>query len=148
MVPGWSHVFVMVSVFWVGKCNEKIRKDPEILLAPLKVMPQNHKKTHASYIFASKYTEMPKRSQDRKLIFWKTSIVINKFGSNCHVICQAPRDIVDQSSDFFYGCTFSEVIWHGVQITFFQYRIMFSRVYILEIKTNFHVISIQNGDTH
>ena len=37
MVPNRSHVFVMV-------CNERIRKDPVILLATLKVMPQNHKK--------------------------------------------------------------------------------------------------------
>ena len=44
MVPNRSHVLVLVSVFYVGKCYEKIRKDHVILLAPLKVMSQNHKK--------------------------------------------------------------------------------------------------------
>ena len=33
------------------------------------------------------------------------------------MICQAPRDKVEQSSDFFYGCNFSKVIWDGAQIT-------------------------------
>ena len=50
---------------------------------------------------------MPKRSHDRNQIYWKTSIVINNFASNCHVICQASKGTVEQSSYFFYGCNFS-----------------------------------------
>ena len=44
-MPSRPHVFVVVFVFKVWKCNEKIRKNPVILLAPLKAtMPQNHQK--------------------------------------------------------------------------------------------------------
>ena len=43
MVPCRSHNFVMVSVFQVQKCNEKIKEEHVISLVPLKVMPQNHK---------------------------------------------------------------------------------------------------------
>ena len=41
-------MLVLVSVFWfkVGKCNEKIGKDPVILMAPQKAKPQNHKKSN------------------------------------------------------------------------------------------------------
>ena len=71
LVSSRSHAFVMVSMFEVWKCNKKIKKHV-ISLAPLQVMPQNHKKcnflaisywnTHCcpkDHMAESKYSEKP-----------------------------------------------------------------------------------------
>ena len=60
MVSSRSHDFVMVSVFQVWKCNEKIKEEHVISLAPLEVMPQNHKKSQFSCIFVPNMHLCPK----------------------------------------------------------------------------------------
>ena len=51
MVPNRSHVLVLVSVFYVGKCYEKIRKDHVILLAPEIWLPKITQKFETMTIF-------------------------------------------------------------------------------------------------
>ena len=118
MVPNRSHVLVLVSVFYVGKCYEKIRKDHVILLAPLKVMSQNHKKHNLLSLLHPNIHKYPKDQMPGSK-HPERPAVIKKFGSNCHVICQASKDIFDQSSAFLYGCNFGEVIWYSAQINLF-----------------------------
>ena len=131
---------------------DPLSHSPLKLVGTTKGHGSKSQKTQSSYIFASKYTQVPKdHMPEKKKKFWKTSIIINKFGSNCHAICQASRDTIDQSSDFFYKCNFSEVIWHGAQITklfWINIKIMSFQVCILQTKTNFHVIFSKNGYIH
>ena len=117
----------------------KNKKRSSDLASTTKGHASKSQKTQPSYIFPSKYTK-----NHMTEIFWKTSIDINRFGSNYHVICQASRDTVDQSLEFFYRCKYCMV---PKSQNFFKYRKMFFQV-ILEIKTNFHVISPQNGYIH
>ena len=88
-----------------------------ILLVPLKIIDQNNEKNTIFLHFWIQVYPDAQKITHQKVNFWKNSIVVNKFGSNFHVICQSLRDTVDQSSDFFYGSNFSEVIWHSAQIT-------------------------------
>ena len=119
-----------------------------ILLAPLNIIDQNNEKNTIFLHFWIQVYPDAQKITHQKVNFWKNSIVVNKFGSNFHVICQSLRDTVDQSSDFFYGSNFSEVIWHSAQITklFWIQNNVFSSMYTWK-KKKFNVIYSQNGYT-
>ena len=94
-------------------------------------MPQNHQKHNfLTFLHPDKLRcpkdHMTESKYSKRSPLLSTNLVQIVMWSVRH------QEIDDQSSYFFYGCNFSEVIWHSVQMTIFlntEYNNILSSIY-------------------